>query len=165
MAGPLPKNPILRQRRNKVTTRAILPAELPRESAPELPTPATGKPWHVMTIQWWNEIWVSPMAGEYLRADEHALFRLAMLVDMFWNTPTIALAKEIRVAQQAFGLTPIDRRRLEWSVEQAEEAKQKGAARKKREKKVQDRGTDPRAILDGSSKAHPADKRPGGRAN
>lgn len=155
-----------------MATRAVLPAETPREQSPDLPprgVDAGGLAlrWHPMTIAWWQEIWASPMAGEYLRADEHALFRLALLVDMFWVEPTIALAKEIRVAQQAFGLTPIDRRRLEWSVEQAEEAKTKGVQRRKREKKVQDRGSDPRAVLEMPSKGSGSvtEKRPGGRVN
>jgi hypothetical protein len=65
------------------------------------------------------------MAAEFLRADVHGLFRLLVMVDMFWKAPHPNLAKEIRLEQQAFGLTPIDRRRLEWRVAQAEEAKDK----------------------------------------
>jgi len=70
------------------------------------------------------------MATEYVRADEHGLFRLAVLIDMFWHKPSQKLAAEIRLQQQAYGLTPLDRRRLEWSVEQAEEAKDRGDLRR-----------------------------------
>jgi hypothetical protein len=65
------------------------------------------------------------MAEEYLRVDLHGLYRLAQLIDLFWTSPTKEMAAEIRLEQQAFGLTPLDRRRLEWSVEQVETAKSK----------------------------------------
>lgn len=85
------------------------------------------------------------MATEYLKADEHALYRLAALVDKFWNNPTKELAAEIRLEQQAFGLTPLDRRRLEWSIEQAETAKSKSMA-KTATKRRKDKD-DPRNVL------------------
>lgn len=62
------------------------------------------------------------MAAEFLRADEHGLFRLAVLIDDFWRKPSQALAAEIRLEQQAYGLSPLDRRRLQWQVVQTEEA-------------------------------------------
>ena len=89
--------------------------------APSLPERGEGKAWHALTVRWWRDVWRSPMAQEYLRADAHALFRLAVLVDMFWREPSTKLAAEIRIEQQAFGITPLDRRRLEWSIEDGEE--------------------------------------------
>jgi hypothetical protein len=62
------------------------------------------------------------MAGEFLQADFHALARLAVLIDRFWYEPSHTLAAEIRLSQQAFGLTPTDRRRLDWEVARAERA-------------------------------------------
>lgn len=120
---PLPKAPELRQRRNKSATKATLPSEGPeRRRLPHLPRRAEGEtPWHTMTRAWWHDVWHSPMAGEYVQADVHALYRLAVLIDAFWHQPTQQLASEIRLQQQAFGLTPIDRRRLEWQVAQTEE--------------------------------------------
>jgi hypothetical protein len=98
-----------------------------------------------MTMAWWHDIWNSPMAKEYLRADVHALYRLALLVDLFWTKPTSVMAAEIRLQQQTFGLTPLDRRRLEWSIEQVETAKNRVQARKaNKRKKAAD---DPRAVL------------------
>jgi hypothetical protein len=70
-----------------------------------------------MTVAWWRDVWRSPMAKEFLEADKHALFRLAILIDRFWLEPSKELGAEIRLEQQAFGLTPIDRRRLQWSVD------------------------------------------------
>jgi hypothetical protein len=81
--------------------------------------------WHELTGRWWADVWASPMAGEYLDADAHGLFRLAVLVDDYWlaGSPSARkeLAGEIRLRGQAFGLTPLDRRRLEWTVAQAED--------------------------------------------
>ena len=123
MPGPAPKDPKIRQRRNKVATSATLADTTPRrQRAPRLPVYTDDEghevKWHRMTEAWWKDLWHSPMAEKFLRADEHALFRLAVLVDKYWHSPSKELAAEIRLEQQAFGLTPIDRRRLQWSVEQ-----------------------------------------------
>jgi hypothetical protein len=76
-----------------------------------------------MTRRWWRDVWSSPMAVQFVRADVHGLFRLAVLIDLYWSEPSTKLAAEIRLEQQAFGLTPLDRSRLEWSIEQTEQAK------------------------------------------
>src|SRR5687767_2136605 len=124
MPGPVPKPAAVRQRRNTVASQAALIShEPPLVKAPPLPKRDEG--WHKLTKAWWKDIWLSPMRTEFLKADVHALFRLAVLVDLFWNEPNIALAGEIRLQQQAFGLTPIDRRRLQWQVVQSEEAADK----------------------------------------
>lgn len=81
--------------------------------------------WHLMTRAWWRDVWHSPMAAEFLEADVHGLYRLAVLVDLFWFEPSTPLAAEIRQQQAAYGLTPIDRRRLQWEVERVEKAAQK----------------------------------------
>ena len=78
-----------------------------------------------MTRFWWRDIWCSPMAPEFLKTDMHGLLRLAVLIDEFWNNPTVSLASEIRHQGAQFGLTPIDRRRLQWEVERAETAVRK----------------------------------------
>ena len=120
MPGPLPKDSSIRQRRNKATTRAMLPAEhLPRKRAPAFPKHPDGYPvWHDEAIRWWKSVWSSPMRHEYLRGDEPALFRLLLLVDTFWRTRNLAVQREIRLMEREFGLTPYSRRRLEWQVAQ-----------------------------------------------
>ena len=146
MSGPMPKDPALRQRRNKATTRSALVAEIvQRKRAPRLPR-AAGIKWHAMTRAWWRDVWHSPMAAEYLRADMHGLYRLAMLVNRFWEFPGEQIASEIRLQQQAFGLTPLDRRRLEWSIEQVKEASTRRDARKVRQQ-AQVGDADPREAL------------------
>jgi len=143
MPGPPPKRPELRQRRNKATTSAMLTVDAPkRKRAPRLPT-VNGVEWHAMTRAWWHDVWHSPMAEEYLEADIHALFRLAVLVNEYWLKLDPKLAAEIRLQQQAFGLTPIDRRRLQWEVEKAESL----AGRKGRGSREPNEATDPRDVL------------------
>lgn len=160
MPGPPPKNPKIRQRRNKVSTAAALPAKARAGRIPELPErpcPCGGAPveqpkkkrgpgrppkptppcsachgtgalsWHPLTLLWWRDVWRSPMATEFLQADRHGLYRLAVLVDAFWRTEDPRLAAEIRLQAQCFGLTPIDRRRLQWEMSD-EDAKEKAAA-------------------------------------
>lgn len=137
MPGPPPKSPGMRQRRNKTSTRATLPPEesplLPSADdevidgepvervIPPLP-PRGRRKWHALTLLWWEDVWASPMATEFLRADLHGLYILADLVDQYWKKPSTKLAGEIRQQRQCFGLTPIDRRRLQWEVDRGEEA-------------------------------------------
>lgn len=65
------------------------------------------------------------MAHEFLDADVHGLFMLADLIDQYWRDPSKDLAGEIRLQRQSFGLTPLDRRRLQWEVERVEQAGRK----------------------------------------
>jgi hypothetical protein len=120
MPGPMPKDPAIRQRTNRVATHAMLPAE--GESAVKAPPLPKHREWNKLTRVWWRDVWRSPMAAEFLQADAHGLYLLAELVDRFWEEPTTQLAAEIRLQRQCFGLTPIDRRRLQWEVERVESA-------------------------------------------
>lgn len=136
MPGPVPKPSGTRQRRNRASSRAILPAEdNPRQRAPSLPKPIrvtrkrkgeeveSERAWHALAVHWWETIWSSPLAGEFIRADEPAIIRTFMLVDRFGRTGSLEVAKEIRMMEDRLGLTPIARRRLEWSIDQGEAAK------------------------------------------
>lgn len=120
MPGPVPKDPKIRSRRNTASTRAkfIDDGTARPEGVPELPGHET---WHALTQAWWADVWASPMAEEYLRVDVHGLYRLAMLVNRFWILGDPSLAGEIRLSGQLFGLTPIDRRRLQWEVAKVED--------------------------------------------
>ncbi len=167
MPGPPPKDPALRQRRNKVATRAMLPAEespllSPGESEaaegqpverviPPLP-PRGRRKWHPMAVLAWEDWWRSPMATEFLHADIHGLYVLIDLVDQYWKKPTPKLAAEIRQQRTCFGLTPIDRRRLQWEVDRGEEADDRRKARQAAEHAEKERqearaAGDPRKIL------------------
>ena len=86
------------------------------------------------------------MHFEYLRGDLPALFRLVILVDSFWKTGKLDTAKEVRLLEREFGITPLSRRRLEWSVAQAEEARDRHEQRRSRRAVIID-GDDPREVL------------------
>jgi len=129
MPGPAPKHPSTRQRRNRSSTAATLSVD-PDLEVPALPT----RLWHEQTRAWWRDIWASPMAPEYDDSDRHGLFSLAVLVDDFWRCDEAKLrtsiAAEIRQQRQCFGLTPIDRRRLQWEIERSEDAQDRGQRRR-----------------------------------
>jgi hypothetical protein len=115
--GPAPKDPKARVRRNQGTAATKLVAPTPgraRQRAPELPARDGG--WHELTQAWWRDLWASPMAPEYDPTDVHGLYLLAELIDRFWREPSKELAAEIRLQRQCYGLSPIDRRRLEWEI-------------------------------------------------
>lgn len=123
MPGPPPKPRNLRQRKNRVPGAAMLPAA--GSSLPAPPLPERGEeeePWHPESEAYWAEVWASPMATEYLPADVPGLVGLFKLVDRF-NYGEYQLAAEIRLQRVCFGLTPIDRRRLQWEVEKVEQIK------------------------------------------
>lgn len=147
MPGPAPKDASTRARRNKASTSATLKAD-PKITAPELPD----LEWHPMATSWWVDVWSSPMAPEYDPSDHHGLFALAMLVNDFWmaDKPVLRkdLAAEIRQQSQRFGLSPIDRRRLQWEIERTEEAQQRGRSRRAQAPAASPkRTTDPRSVL------------------
>lgn len=79
-------------------------------------------PWRPTTLEWWNTIWDSPMAAEWVDADVPALKALAVLVDEFWTTGEAKIHGEIRQASREFGLSPLSRRSLQWEIHKVESA-------------------------------------------
>lgn len=147
MPGPAPKHASVRARTNRTSTAATL-RPVHDVKAPPLPT----RLWHEQTRSWWADVWASPMAPEYDESDRHGLFALAVLVDDFWTTEDLKLRKdlaaEIRQQRQCFGLTPIDRRRLQWEIERVDEAQDRGQRRRAATPKpATAAGADPRAGL------------------
>lgn len=144
MPGPLPKDPATLQRPSKARQRGLTVLGPSDVAMPVLPSTHV---WHPQTLAWWTDLWSSPMASELVKADVHELFVLAVLVDAFWTNPSKELAAEIRLQRQCFGLTPLDRRRLQWEIERGESAV---AATKERKKPAAVRkGKDPRSLLAG----------------
>lgn len=144
-AGIPKRNPA---RRNKSTTRATLTAA-PTVECPPLLAAANENGWHPMTMLWWADVWASPMAPEYDPSDVHGLYLLAALVDSFWHHPSQVLAAEIRLQRQCYGLSPIDRRRLQWEIERSDEAVEKGQRRRTvaSEAPAPTAKSDPRSVL------------------
>lgn len=150
--GPPPKRQVTRQRRNSSAGASQLAADARAAEVPDLPQIGR-RTWHVMTVAWWRDVWTDPMSAEFARSDKHGLFMLAELVDAFWklsatNPKRPKLATEIRMQGQRFGLSPLDRRRLQWEIDKGEEAQERTTTRAAR--RTRTRSTtmdDPRALL------------------
>lgn len=96
---------------------------------PEIPNP-DGRVWHPLTLKAWEHAWSSPMSSQWLETDADAIGRLAILWDEFYKSPTVDAMKEIRLQSPAFGLSPLDRSRLQWEVNRGEEAENQLRKRK-----------------------------------
>jgi hypothetical protein len=138
-------------RRNRTTTKATLVAD-PSVTAPPLPAREAG--WTQQAVDFWADIWASPMAPEYHESDIHGLYVLIGLVDAYWTagnpTAQVKFAAEIRQQRQCFGLTPIDRRRLQWEIARGDEADEKTTSRraaKASSAKAPTAAADPRRVL------------------
>lgn len=152
-AGPIPKEASVRARRNKNSTNAILRA-VPGAKVPTLPK---GRKWHPMTVAWWTDTWKSPMAPEFTESDFHGIARMSYIVDLYHLAADdedlrtmLATSVEIRHLGQSFGLTPIDRRRLQWTIEQGEAAEEKTTQRRNTQAQVRKPRavpSDPRELL------------------
>jgi hypothetical protein len=121
MSGPPPKPAHLRARTNRKAGAAVLET-IEDLDIPEIPNP-DGRVWHELTVKSWREAWESPMASQWPNSDVNPLGRLALLWDDFYKKPGgSVLAAEIRLQEQRFGLTPLDRSRLQWEVLRTEAA-------------------------------------------
>lgn len=128
------KHPATRQRRNVKSSRAVLQRD-PNAKSPRIPPHPSGKPFHPQALQYWHQLWHSPMAQEYDPAtDSHGIWMLVVSYDDYLTAPTpIARQKaavEVRLQGVRYGITPWDRRRLEWQIEKTEEEKDRGTKRR-----------------------------------
>lgn len=131
MRGRHPKPRELRKRRNKEQSPVLLTPEAePLEGTPELgphPRSTEEQPvvWHPRTVEWWEDTWSSPQAEQYLTVDVHGLYRLAVLIDLFWRTGDPKVSSEIRLVGERYGQSPLDRFRLRWETVRTEDAERK----------------------------------------
>lgn len=154
---PAPKHPGTRARRNKVATTANVPtfSARPKGTKPELTERPADDPWHPNVLAWWADVWAAGMSDEYHPSDIHQLLALAELYQAYWTVSPaklrdrLLIAAEIRLQRQSFGLTPLDRRRLQWQIETVEAAQDRGTARRaaKRAPAPPKPGDDPRQAL------------------
>lgn len=138
--GPAPKPSHLRQRVNKKAGATVLEAR-PDAVIPELGARPDGRPWHELTEKAWREFFESPMASEWIQTDITGLEMLAALYDGFYKTGDLEYLKEIRLQRPNFGLTPLDRTRLQWEIARTSEAERKQQSPQKRPT------SDPRKVL------------------
>ena len=149
MRGPPPKDPRLLRghRRHRASTQATLPSEAEAAGWEVPPLPLRRGKWHKRVVEWWGAVWTSPMAIEYLEIDKQGLVLLATLLQDFWVARSAKdrcrFAVEIRQQESRFGLSPVDRRRLQWAVQRGEAAAKKTKARRKKA----DPNKDPRNVL------------------
>ena len=132
MPRPL-KHPSVRQRTNGKPSSATLHVLEPDEiEIPELPVlfddEGNAVAWLSQVRSWWQAVWASPMAPEYHKSDIHGLYSLAFLRQKFWQGNT-SLHGEIRLYEQQFGMNPLARRRLEWTIDGVEKAQEATEAR------------------------------------
>ena len=146
MAGRPPKPAHLRQNKTKKSTRAVLTEVTPGTQIPDIPNP-DDRDFHPLAIKWWDNVWTSPMANEYLETDVDGLGRVALLVDEYYKNPSGRAGRDlmgdIRLQEARFGLSPLDRSRLQWEVQKGEEAQKK----RQPQRAPQSSGKDPRAAL------------------
>lgn len=148
MAGP-GKTPKPRHMLSRPGSRQVVEYDGPVvEGTPELLHPE-GADWHPATLRWWGGLWAGPSKSEYVLADVDPLTRLALLIDRYWTTPTVALAAEIRLQEARFGLDPISRRRLHTEVRRSKADEPE--RNRKRQQTKRDR-EDPRHLLDSGLK-------------
>jgi hypothetical protein len=155
--GVPPKHPSARQRRNKVaTTKTLQLVDKPK--IPLIPKRGGGEKWTPEALRWWHRTWSSPMSSEYDESDFSGIVRRLYLEDAYWQAvhmgamlAAFKMAAEIRIQDTEYGLTPMARRRLQWSIEQAESAEEKTEARRKSKRAEQGPkpvpAVDPRAML------------------
>ncbi len=141
--GRHPKPAHMRQNRTKKSGAATLTTPEESVKIPALQNPDKRK-FHRLTRAWWKRVWNSPMASEYLETDIDGLARVALLVDNYYKHPHKDLMSEIRLQEARFGLSPVDRSRLQWEVFKGEEAEKK---RKPPKMEHATSGKDPRGIL------------------
>ena len=115
MPGPPPKHPAQRRRRNLEPRNTLLPADGREGPTPRLGRKASGA-WSSSTREWWERIWRSPMATQWIEVDEHGLRELALLIEQSRQHLSPTLLREIRLREDAYGLSPMSRRRLRWEI-------------------------------------------------
>jgi len=152
--GRNPKPPETRRRRNKVSTRANLPdpALTRGNRVPPMPKRKRGQgAWNSQAKAWWRDVWTSPMSTQHVFSDRHAVEMLAMLVHDFWEATDaktrISLATTIGRESAKFGLTPLDRNRLQWTINRGEGAADEAAKRRRQQATPAETGKDPREVL------------------
>lgn len=133
MPGPAPKDPGVRARRNRSSTRRTLSAEhdIKAPPLPKLPDVE----WLPITRKWWRELWMSGMAPEYLEVHRYGLFRVAMLFNKFFDPDTelkqqLEIQVRLEKAEADYGINPMALRRLEWQIEETQDKQAKGTQRR-----------------------------------
>ncbi|AON97424.1 terminase small subunit [Rhodococcus phage ChewyVIII] len=159
--GPPPSDPNKKTRTNKTSTRATLsvienPDIPPMPPAVDFVAPA-GKGqqprWNAAVTRWWNDIWSSPMSGEFQSSDIHGLYlgckQLHEALNPM-NKPTDQASFMTKFEQtiRNFGLNPMARRALQWEIERGTEAETKTQERERKMREAAEKKTGPTGVVD-----------------
>lgn len=111
--GAAPK-PVLQsadrqRRRDEVTTRLVADGDV---RGPELPD----GDWPQRTLDWWQNLRVSPMSQTWVDADWSFLVDTALIHAELWRGD-LKMAAELRLRMSQFGITPDARLRLRMQVD------------------------------------------------
>lgn len=129
------KNPTLRARTNRATTAMTVSAGKTLRKVPPLPAHPTDA-WHPQTVKWWTELWESPLPDAWQSFDTGTLFTLALCFNDIWIAESATGRKEAqgeyRLQRKDFFIAPMNRLSGEIVIEEADAAKDRGAARRER---------------------------------
>ncbi|WP_048890668.1 hypothetical protein [Mycobacterium heckeshornense] len=111
--------------------------------------------WHPAVVDFWESAWRSPMPQEWDESDRHNLLMAALAMQTAWDPQTRPTARatamaECRLILRECGLTPMSRRTLQIEIERADEATDRGNARraaKRTPSKAEAKAKDPRRGL------------------
>lgn len=150
MAAPK-KHSSARSRRNKASTASMLSPLIEGEFR-SIPKPPDGVAWELRTLDYWSRLWESEMTPEWLESDYDNVVICAELYNDFVIAETAKdrkdAAGELRLQRKMLGLDPLSRRSLEWTIEGAEAAKDRGKSRRTAQSAPQPAaGDDPRLTL------------------
>lgn len=86
--------------------------------------------WSPAVVRWWEAIWSSPMASEFVKADIHGLFLgcyyLHESLNPFYKlTDRVNAAKAFENTLKNYGLTPSARESLRWNIAQGQAAQKR----------------------------------------
>lgn len=86
--------------------------------------------WHPVVIRWWEDVWDSPMAAEFIKSDLSNLHLAAKYlhhsVDPYTKpTDARAYADKFERTSKAYGLDPTARAGLRWTISQGEMGQQR----------------------------------------
>jgi hypothetical protein len=146
------KHPSVRARSNRASTaKTITTGTGAKRVVPKLPPHPTDG-WHVETVRWWNELWSSALPDSWEAFDQSTLFTLALCFNDIWIAQSPTARKEAlgeyRLQRKDFFIAPYNRLQGEIVFEEADAAKDRGAARRQRQAKPQPTAAnDPRNAL------------------
>jgi hypothetical protein len=115
------KDPSVRARRNVASTRTTLPRDRGVVVVPVMPARSEGNEWHDEVIRWWDAVWSSPMASQWdVATDRYNVIMAAMHLNDVWMATSASARQKADAAFSkrvgGLGLSPYDRRRLEWTL-------------------------------------------------